>query len=42
MKQCVGIMTLAKERQCINLLNALYYSREASIPVAFEVVRKPT
>ena len=25
----------------INLLNALYYSSEASIPVAFEVVRKP-
>ena len=25
----------------INLLNALYYSGEVSIPVAFEVVRKP-
>lgn len=25
----------------INLLNALYYSREVSIPVAFELVRKP-
>ncbi len=25
----------------INLLNALYYSSEVSIPVAFEVVRKP-
>lgn len=25
----------------INLLNALYHSREASIPVAFEVVKKP-
>src|SRR5680860_76625 len=25
----------------INLLNALYHSGEASIPVAFEVIRKP-
>ena len=25
----------------INLLNALYYNDEVSIPVAFEVVRKP-
>ena len=25
----------------INLLNAVYYSSEVSIPVAFEVVRKP-
>ena len=25
----------------INLLNALYHSKEVSIPVAFEVVRKP-
>ena len=28
--------------QCIYLLNALYYSSEVSIPVAFEMVRKPT
>jgi hypothetical protein len=26
----------------INILNAVYYSSEVSIPVAFEVVRKPT
>ncbi|MBL1243494.1 MAG: hypothetical protein COA39_003700 [Sulfurimonas sp.] len=25
----------------INMLNALYYSGEASIPVAFEIVEKP-
>jgi hypothetical protein len=25
----------------INLLNALYYSGDVSIPVAFEVIRKP-
>jgi IS4 transposase len=25
----------------VNILNALYYSSEVSIPVAFEVVRKP-
>jgi hypothetical protein len=25
----------------INLLNALYYSSDVAIPVAFEVVRKP-
>lgn len=26
----------------MNILNALYYSEDTSIPVAFEVVRKPT
>ena len=25
----------------VNLLNAVYYRREVSVPVAFEVVRKP-
>ena len=34
--QCEGLTVKG-----INLLNALYYSDDVSIPVAFEVIRKP-
>lgn len=33
--------TVGKSVKGINMLNALYYSNEVSIPVAFEIVRKP-
>lgn len=33
--------TVGKSVRGINMLNALYYSNEVSIPVAFEIVRKP-
>ncbi len=33
--------TVGKTVKGINLLNALYYSNEVSIPVAFEIVKKP-
>ena len=33
--------TVGKSVKGINLLNALYYSNEVSIPVAFEIVKKP-
>ena len=33
--------TVGKSVRGINMLNALYYSNEVSIPVAFETVEKP-
>lgn len=33
--------TVGKSVRGINMLNALYYSNEVSIPVAFEIVSKP-
>ena len=33
--------TVGKSVRGINMLNALYYSGEVSIPVAFEIVKKP-
>jgi len=33
--------TVGKSVCGINMLNALYYSNEVSIPVAFEIVKKP-
>ena len=33
--------TVGKSVRGINMLNALYYSNEVSIPVAFEIVKKP-
>ena len=33
--------TVGKSVRGINMLNALYYSNEVSIPVAFEIVEKP-
>jgi len=33
--------TIGKSVRGINMLNALYYSNEVSIPVAFEIVEKP-
>jgi len=33
--------TIGKSVKGINMLNALYYSNEVSIPVAFEIVSKP-
>lgn len=34
--------TVGKSVRGINMLNALYYSNEVSIPVAFEIIKKPT
>ena len=38
-----GTMTTSKDAlvRGVNLLNVLYYSSDVSIPVAFEVIRKP-
>ncbi len=33
--------TIGKSVRGINMLNALYYSNEVSIPVAFEIIKKP-
>jgi hypothetical protein len=33
--------TVGKSVRGINMLNALYYSNEVSIPVAFEIIKKP-
>jgi len=33
--------TVGKSVRGINMLNALYYSKEVSIPIAFEIVKKP-
>ena len=33
--------TVGKSVRGINMLNALYYSKEVSIPVAFEIIKKP-
>lgn len=33
--------TVGKSVRGINMLNALYYSNEVSVPVAFEIVKKP-
>jgi SRSO17 transposase len=33
--------TIGKSVRGINMLNALYYSNEVSIPVAYEIVKKP-
>jgi len=33
--------TVGKSVRGINMLNALYYSNEVSIPIAFEIVKKP-
>ena len=33
--------TVGKSVRGINMLNALYYSNEISIPVAFEIIKKP-
>lgn len=33
--------TIGKSVRGINILNALYYSNEVSIPVAFEIIKKP-
>jgi hypothetical protein len=32
---------VSKSVQGINMLHALYYSNEVSIPIAFEIVSKP-
>jgi len=43
MKLCVGTMTTAKGRNVkgFNIINLLYHSNDVSIPVGFEVVKKP-
>lgn len=33
--------TIGKSVRGINMLNALYYSNGVSIPVAFEIIKKP-
>ncbi len=34
--------TVGKSVRGINMLNALYYSKDVSIPIAFEIIKKPT